>query len=260
MRHAGVLLIVMLASVAGLPAQAPTEQSALAFEIASVRRNTGSDLSIPFGPVPPDGIAIVNRPLESIIRFAYNLEQFRILGIPGWAREERFDITAKAPRPITDGERRLMMRSLLAERFRLNARVEQREQTVYVMTRARPGHLLGPGLRPRLDCTGATKCAAGGSAFPDAGRVTLKAVTLDGLAGMLASILGGVVRNESNTEGAFDIELSWRPDLSAANSDPNDARPSFFTAVEEQLGFTLESARRPVDVLVIESLERPTRD
>jgi uncharacterized protein (TIGR03435 family) len=74
------------------------------------------------------------------------------VGAPGWTSEERFDITAKASAPITDAERRLMMRGLLVDRFRLKAHFESRNQAVYVMTRARANGQVGPGLRLRPDC------------------------------------------------------------------------------------------------------------
>ena len=71
----------------------------------------------------------------------------------------------------------------------------------------------------------------------------MRGVTLDNVALMLSSVLGAVVRNEANAEGVFDMELSWRPDVAAATHDPKDARPAFFTAVEEQLGLKLQAGR-----------------
>src|SRR5687768_4921543 len=129
------------------------QQPAPAFDVASVRPNTGSDRSIPFAAPPPEGISLINRPLESLVRSAYGMPFFRIVGMPAWANEERFDIVAKAARPITDTERQLMLRSLLIDRFGLKTHFEPREQTVYVMTRFR-ADALGPGLKPRTDCTG----------------------------------------------------------------------------------------------------------
>jgi uncharacterized protein (TIGR03435 family) len=231
-------------------------QEPLRFEVASVRANTGGNLGIGFTPPPPDGAVFTNYPLESLVRSAYDLQPFRIIGLPAWTLEARYDINAKAARPITADERRLMLRTLLTERFNLKARFETREQSVYVMTRLRPGDTFGPGLKPRPECVAAAKpCPSGGTGNRGGGFVKIGAITLDRLAaGMMSLMLDQVVRDETGAAGVFDVDLSWRPDTAAAD----DARPAFFTAVEEQLGLKLTPLRRPVEVLVIESIERAT--
>jgi uncharacterized protein (TIGR03435 family) len=231
------------------------QQTTPAFEVVSIRPNTTTD-GIPSSPASPDGISLVNRPVESVVRSAFDVPFFRIVGMPAWAKEESFDIIAKAARPITDAERRLMLRSLLIERFSLKTHVEMREQTVYVMAPVRPDGALGPGLKPRPECAEADPpCVSGGSAIPSAGRLSLSATTIDFLAsGLVSSVLESTVVNESTLDGRFDVALSWRPDTAGAD----DTRPSFFTAVEEQLGMKLTAQRRPVEVLVIDRIERPT--
>jgi uncharacterized protein (TIGR03435 family) len=231
------------------------QNAAPRFEVASVKPNVGADRSIPVRPPPPDGITYTNYPLESIIRFAYGVQPFRLEGAPAWTREERFVIAAKADRPISDEERRMMLRTLLAERFRLKARFESRERTIYVMTVLRADKQLGSGLKPRPECA-TEKCPSGGSGRQDA--IQMRAVTLTQLAdGMLSSVRGELIRDETGVAGLFDVEMSWRPETS---TDPDDARPSFFTAMQEQLGLKLEPMRRPVEVLVVESIDRPTPD
>ena len=230
-------------------------QEALRFEVASVKANVGTDRSIPFRMPPPDGITLTNNPLESIIRYAYNVQPFRLIGVPAWTREERYDIAAKGARPISDDERRLMMRALLVERFHLNARFESRMQTVFVLKAVRADQRLGPGLKPRPECN-STPCESGGNGRNDSIRV--RAVTLTRLAeGMLSTVRGELVVDETGIPGTFDVELSWRPETS---TDASDERPAFSTALQEQLGLKLEPQRRPVDVLVVESIERPTPD
>jgi uncharacterized protein (TIGR03435 family) len=89
----------------------------------------------------------------------------------------------------------------------------------------------------------------------------LRGTTMAGLAeGPMSSILGQVVRDESGVEGIFDVQASWRPDAVDAPVDPSDQRPSFVTAIQEQLGLRLEPRREAVEVLVIDSVERPTPD
>jgi uncharacterized protein (TIGR03435 family) len=256
-RLPALAVLSLLAIVIVCRANGPTlaQDSAPRFDVASVKPNVGRDRSIPFRPPPPDGITLTNNPLESIIRYAYSVQPFRLEGVPSWTQDERFDIAAKAAGPISDDQRRLMMRALLVERFRLKAHFETHEKTIYVMTLARADKQLGPGLKPRPECA-TSPCQSGGSGRRDA--IQIRAVTLTQLAdGMISTLRGELVRDETGVPGAFDVELSWRPETS---TDPDDARPAFVTAMQEQLGLKLEPMRRPVEVLVVESIDRPTPD
>lgn len=198
------------------------QQAAPSFEVASVRPNTSTDGTFNVPPTPPEGVVLHNRSVGDVVRYAYQLPSFRVFGLPGWAEEERFDIVAKAARPITEDERQAMVRALLADRFRVKAHFEKRDQTVYVMTRAKGDGSLGPGA--------------------------------------MSLILGQVVHDRSGIEGVFDVQASWRPDAVDAAVDPSDQRPSFFTAIQEQLGLRLDPRREAVEVLVIDSVQRPTPD
>jgi uncharacterized protein (TIGR03435 family) len=229
------------------------QQPDLRFDVASVKPN-GSGGGINFRPHPLDGIVFSNYPLEAIVRIAYGVQPFRVVGLPAWTAEERFDIAAKATRTISEDERRLMMRALLAERFQLKAHFENRERTIYVMTAARADRRLGPGLKPRPDCE-TSKCSSGGGAR--GGELKQEAVTLTEVAGMLSTLREELVRDEAGLPGRFDVQLSWKPETS---TDSNDDRPAFFTAIQEQLGLKLEPQRRPVEMLIIESIDRPTPD
>jgi uncharacterized protein (TIGR03435 family) len=91
--------------------------------------------------------------------------------------------------------------------------------------------------------------------------IRVRGTTLARLAeGPLSSIIGQVVRDESWIEGVFDVQASWRPDAVDAPVDPSDQRSSFFTAIQEQLGLRFEPRRETVDVLVLDSVARPTPD
>ncbi|HEY7191837.1 MAG TPA: TIGR03435 family protein [Vicinamibacterales bacterium] len=232
-------------------------QQRLRFEVASVKPNVSDDRSITFRPDPADGFFRTNNPLDSIIRYAYDLQDFRVVGVPEWARNDRFDIAAKAAGRISDPERRLMVRALLADRFRMKSHFEMREHTVYLMTPSRTDKRLGPGLKPRPECEGApTPCQSGGTGRQDG--IVIRAITLKQLAeGMISAVRRELVLDETGIAGVFDVEMSFRPDTS---TDPADARPAFVTAMQEQLGLKLEPTRRQIEVLVIDSIERPTPD
>jgi uncharacterized protein (TIGR03435 family) len=234
-----------------------TTDASLHFDVVSVKENTGSDLTIRFNPQSRDGYRQANMPLASYVTYAFNVPQPSLItGLPTWTRTMRYDIAAKAARPISEDERRAMVRDVLVSRFRLRTHVESRVQTVFVMTAARADHRLGPGVTPRLDCA-TTPCTSGGTGRPDG--VEIRATTLTQLAdGLLSALLRQVVRDETGISGTFDVSASWRPE--SAVVDPNDSRPSLFTALQEQLGLKLESQRGAVDVLVIDVIERPTSD
>lgn len=250
---AGVFLSVVVIGVQAVGSQSST----LRFDVVAVKENTGSDLSIRFEPDPPDGFRRTNYPLDSLVPYAFNIRQLsRISGLPAWTRSARYDIAGKAGRAISDNERRSMLRAVLEESFGLRTHVETREQTVYVLTAARADKRLGPGLTPRPDCDAET-CTSSGTGRPDGLQV--RATTLTQLAdGMLSNIRREIVRDETGIPGVFDVTMSWRPD-NAAN-DPNDSRPAFVTAIQEQLGLKLDPQRRPVDVLVIDRIERAKPD
>jgi uncharacterized protein (TIGR03435 family) len=269
-----VVEIVALACVLVTPAvmgQAPT------FEVASVKLNKSG--------VPQSGpqlqlggrVTLINRTLRYLVQFAYSsletpLHDPQIVGGPDWADDDRFDITAKMegdppPLPATANLARVMMRSVLTDRFQLKVRSELRDLPVYELVLARQDRKLGPGLRARLDT-----CERPVPQFkePDlrgdtplcgllrGGRGTLnyRGVPISSL--LRPSALGGldrIVIDQTRLRGIFDIDLTWAADT-AASADA----ASMFTAVQEQLGLRLRPTRAPVEVLVIESAQRPLPD
>ena len=247
----GPVLVVLLLAIAAQPA---AQDVPARFEVASVKRNTTTN-GIPFPTPPDDGLVLINHPLDSIVRYAFDLEDVRVVGLPQWTREERFDVNARAARTLTLADRRAMTRTLLADRFGLKTHTESREQTVLVLTRAHADGRLGSGLKRRTDCD-ASPCSSGGTGRPDG--LKIGATTIARLATMLSAMRQQIVHDETGVTGIYDVEMTFRPDNAAA--DATDARPSFFSALEEQLGLKLTSQRRPVDVLVIDSISRPSPD
>jgi uncharacterized protein (TIGR03435 family) len=244
---AGVILLLGAAAIA--------QDSELRFDVVSVKPNPAGG-PIQFRPAPPDGINYGNYPLRTIVEFAFDLQEFRILNLPSWI-EDRFDIVAKAARTITQDERRAMVRTLLRDRFGLRSHLEPREQTVFVMTSSRRDRRPGPGLKLRTDCPPAG-CSSGGTLLPD--RLTFFGGTLDTIARMLTLVRNQIVVNETGFAGVYDVDMSYRPEVDSGGPIADDGRPSFVTALDEQLGVTLTPGRRMVDVLVIDRLERPTPD
>lgn len=223
--------LIALASVA-LSSQVPSPT----FVVASVKRST-SDGSTGGVRPGPDGITARGASLFLLIRVAYNLQDHQIEG-PGWLRDDRYDIVAKASAPVSGQEPlRLMLQALLADRFKLVVRRQQLLRPVYALTAPEGGRKLH-----KVEDTG-----RGGTSAGD-GQLAFTATRMPGLASRLAQILQQPVVDATQLEGAYDFILTWQ------QGDSQDA--SLFTAVREQLGLILESRRMPVDTLVIERGER----
>jgi uncharacterized protein (TIGR03435 family) len=287
------LILALVGSVVMLSAQSSAPVSAGPnFEVASVRDNQSGALGASLRPQPDGSLTAVNNPLRVLIEFAYQLPPDRILGIPDWANSARYDITARVgdvPPPSEQAglaRSTLRLRSLLADRFRLKAHTETRELPIYELRLARVDGRLGPRLvqSNRPDCQMTRDAFSSGSRAPlpppaenrlgcgvgiGVGYIYGGDIPLAELVEGVSRVMQRNVVDRTGLTGRFDAELTFNQeqlqfpfDLPGAvpppQVDPNAA--SIFTALQEQLGLKLESARGPVEVLVIDSVERPTPD
>lgn len=182
------------------------------------------------------------------------------------------------------------MRSLLAERFKLSVHRESREVPIYHLILARSDGRLGPELRPSsVDCRALVEARKAEGLKPEPpkpgerpqcgarvgfGEIAAGGQPLFELITILSATVQRNVVDRTGLSGIFDIYLKWTPDqlpprppglpadqplrINGAEIDPNG--PSIFTAVQEQLGLKLDAQRGPVEVLVIDRIERPTPD
>ena len=148
-------------TVAGSAMQAQTPSPSPAFEVVSVKPSNPSPNN-PFGMIPMvrpqgnGGLSATNVPLRLLVRMAYGLQDFQIEGGPSWQLSQRFDIVAKAEEGFTGGQQAMMpmVKTLLADRFKLKAHTETREMPVSVLMIAREDGKLGPHLKPSTsDCS-----------------------------------------------------------------------------------------------------------
>lgn len=260
------------------PGDPPVEQ-AKRFEVASVKPNRSGDLSVTFDLPAPDRFTATNVPLRDLIRFAYDVQNPRLQGGPDWIRSERFDVVAKADRslgswgpsgPPTD--LLVMLRSVLTERFALAMHRETRTLPAYALVRAKENGQLGPELRrSSLDCDSAAKTpqpTCGMRIGP--GQMVIGGTPLSQLATVLSQFVQRVVIDRTELAGPFDLRLSWTPQQPPLGEPPPPGAPalppvdpngaSIFAAVQEQLGLKLEPAQVPLEVLVIDRVDRPTSD
>jgi uncharacterized protein (TIGR03435 family) len=248
--------LTTLASVL-LVAQAPADGAKpLAFEVASITRNTSGDIGIGSGGsrFAMGHVRLTNIPLRVLLSQAFRRRSNEIVGGPAWLDTDRWDIVAKADSP-TDA---LMprVRTLLADRFKLVTHYETRELPIFALVMARPDGKLGPFLRPATDSSGVL---IGLNVFKGRAEIGM----------LVAAVLGAAeqrtVVDRTGLTGIYDIELHWTPD-GPPGPDGNDLpqppsdAPSIFTALQEQLGLRLESTKGPVEVLVIDHVERPAED
>jgi uncharacterized protein (TIGR03435 family) len=261
------------------------------FEVASVKPNTSGDGPTRIALQPGGRITAENMSVRNLVRFAFQVQDFQLVGGPDWLEKERFDILAKAEHDIvpappgTTGPGQLMLRSLLADRFKLAIHQEKRELPIYALVLARSDGRLGPQLQhSAIDCQAILAATRGRGAPPPSfssgdrpqcgmrmspGLVMGGGVQLSQLLTTLSQFVRRTVVDRTGLKGDFDIDLKWTPDQMPAGPPPPGAPPlppidpngpSIFTAVKEQLGLKLESSKDAVDVLVIDHIEAPTPD
>ncbi len=194
-----------------------------------------------------------------LIRLAYGVQDYQIDRAPGWMDSAHFDITAKGAPASPNASKgaaleneKAHIRALLADRFRFASHRETRQMRIYVLTIDKNG----AKLKEHTDATGARSRSS-------CGHLAGTRLTADVLATMLSRQLETDVVNRTDLAGKYDFQLDWTPDSGPCPASADGASPSassIFTALREQLGLRLESAKGPVEMLVIDHIERPSEN
>jgi uncharacterized protein (TIGR03435 family) len=252
------------------------------FEVASIRVNTSG------GPQVGAGLrgrtyTATNIPLRRVIAAAYavHLEPERLVGGPAWLggngppfTGDRFDIVATLPEKATPRDVPEMLRTLLANRFKLVAHTESREIPVYALVTVHGDGRLGSQLRrsatdcEALESTGApvppSKPGERGVCDSEiggpGGGILGRGQRLTRLARMMSQFVDRPVVDRTGLSGPFDFDLRFSEQATRLQGSPPDDSVSLFTALQEQLGLELQSTRGPIEVVVIDSMEQPTPD
>ena len=298
-RTSQLLCALALLAAPILHGAAPQEPQ---LEVASIKPNKSSDNRVMLGIQPGGRFTATNVTLRMLIRNAYQLQEFQITGGPNWIADERFDIVAKAEtgdgigdpfRAEANGQPsrgQLMIRALLADRFKLVVHNEDKEMPIYALVLARGDGKLGPQLKvSETDCAAMIAAGRGRGRGPmpppgppqpgtpmqcgiriGPGNMAVGGSPMTQVATSLAMFAGRIVVDKTGLAGNYDFTLSWTPDqMPGAGQRPPGAPepppidpngPSLFTAVQEQLGLKLDSQRGPVAMLVIDRAERPTEN
>jgi uncharacterized protein (TIGR03435 family) len=245
-----LLTAAMIASVTGpvlsgllnaplIRAQAP--YTGPGFEVASIKPSDPADVGNQVFGRPGGNFRGINATLESLIRYAYSIQDQQISGSTGWMDSAGYDIAAKAEDKATT-DFKPMVQMLLADRFHLRAHWEAKELPVYLLVVAKGG--------PKLNAVGAAGIGIG----LRRDRLNSRGADMATLASVLSSRLGRKVLDRTGLDGFYDFVVTFEPDETGA---ADSGGPSLFTALGEQLGLKLEVTKGPVEILVIDHAERP---
>jgi uncharacterized protein (TIGR03435 family) len=251
-------------------AQPPAERPR--FEVASIKLHPGVGNLVHIQPLPGGRLVVENYSLRLLIQTAYGGDPSQILGGPDWIGSDRYDIQAKAEESVSGKQMTgPMLQALLEDRFKLRVHRETRQLPVYELTLARSGVKMprakagecvpfsmdsAPWPSPAPGEPLPTFCGFRGFGVEGLNRkLEMFGVTTEELAAALArSELRRKIVDKSGLTGIFNVHMTWPVDAPSTA----DLGPSIFAAIQEQLGLRLESAKGPVEVLVIDGVEKPT--
>ncbi|HEY2383165.1 MAG TPA: TIGR03435 family protein [Terriglobia bacterium] len=258
------------------------------FDVAAIKRDTSAEGNASIAAQPGGRFVASRIALRRVIQFAYRDNQ-EFIGGPDWLDTDRWDIEAKAPDGTvlpragvldiaTPDTIALMVQSLLEDRFKLKAHKEMRDLPLYELRVAKGGSKVkaSDDQTPPEALLGGGGGGGGrrGGGVPRGG-IRMGRGDLEGQAmsmSIFATALGALyagrpVVDQTGLKGLYDIRLQWTPDPGLnANIGPGGpvpaapAGPSLFNALDEQLGLRLESAKGPLPVLVIDSIQRPSEN
>ena len=252
------LFSLLLAGVAF--GQTPQPQLEARFDAASVKMTAPSGGGGHSHEHDNPGLFRGSMTLKSYIMTAYEVSE--IAGGPPWMDDATYEIEAKLDLPraaaLSPDKNEAMLHAalqpLLAERFHLKVHHESKEVPAYLMTVTKRGFKLQP-------VAAGEHC--GTNSKGDGHVVTLNATCIDmeGFAAFLAKRTKMPVSDQTGVKGAYTFSLQWTPDdLRTDASSDRPPLPSLFTVLEEQLGLKLEQRKAAVDILVVDSAERPTEN
>jgi uncharacterized protein (TIGR03435 family) len=234
------------------------------FDVIAIKPNADGDYRVYVGPPTGGRFSATGITLRLLMRYGYDVQDFQITSGPRWIGVDRWNIEAKAEgvagRLPTEQQSR-MIRALLADRFQLKAHTEKKKQMpAYALVIAKSG----PKLKENAG-------EPGPDVHVERGRLAFKKVRLAALTAQLTRQLGKQVIDKTNLVGEYDFVLDWIPEPGENSAIPGQPGPpeptsgenngpSIFTALQEQLGLRLETTQAPLDVLVIDRVEKPSEN
>jgi uncharacterized protein (TIGR03435 family) len=278
--RAAVVAVLLVQSPAaggqGTPAGPGAAVAIPAFEVASVRRNTGTDTRYVMRWSPDGRFRATNITAKRLIDLAYDLRTpHQLTGVSGWIASERFDIDASPAVTVPRPQQRLMLQRLLRDRFGLVMRAQPVDVPVYALVRTNPDAPLPRAIRestvdcivPRIDpdvliervsrgepIAGDPRCP--GVRVLERGHIVSTAGRINTLIADISPFVDRRIRDWTGLSGRYDFELTWSPDESAG-ADLIMANAGIFAAIQE-LGLKLQPTSSREQGYVIERIQRPT--
>ena len=240
----------------------------LAFEVASVKENTNNGPSNFVPRRSGDLIIMHNTRLFAIFNYAYRLtETYQMEGYDrfqeGW---KWYDIEARAPGGATEDQIRLMFQSLLADRFKVRVHRETKEIPGFELVTDKGKSKLmrtsseGP-MKATIEGVPVSQAAGtcGGSMLHEGVRMICHAVSMNTIATQFSAQMHAPVVDDTGLTGTYDLDILFLPE--ERRLDPNaPLTPSFEQALQEELGLKLQKGKGPVEVLVIDSVSKPSEN
>ena len=246
-------MLVMLGMTVTLFAQTPNPT----FEVASVKKQL-DPASVQPPPEQPTVFYRRNATAAQLIRYAFDLHASQLVGGPDWIATFGFEINAKPAGPASEPEMRLMVRSLLEERFELSFRIEQREMRFSRLGLARSDANLGSHLKR---CDPENPPPPRSFANPRGGRVSFQRCgPISSLVAFVAGVHGTPVMDKTGLQGFWAYDVAYGIPSSTGLEPARVETVTLPTALQEQLGLKLESIRGPVEVLIVDSIRQPTEN
>jgi uncharacterized protein (TIGR03435 family) len=234
------------------------------FEVATIKPNDSGGTSMQVLTFRGRNLITVNSSLADLIMFAYSVQMKQIIGAPDWIERDRYDLNATPDQegtPTAD-QVRLMIRKLLADRFQLKFHHDKRELSAFVLTVGKDGSKLKPAQpNGNLHGIGMQPAASGAMMFANNSPISAFTSFLQSL------VLDRPLVDQTGLTGRYDLTVTFTPDDSLFNGHPPafpklaegvEAAPSFFDAIQQQLGLKLTVKKTQVDVLAIDHVEKPS--
>ena len=232
-----------------------------AYDVATIKPNKTLSGSVSVS-VNDATFKATNVSVKMLLQEAYGIKQELISGLPGWCESARYDIYAKVldadPALVNNlkrPERRGMLRKLLDERFQIKSHVEIKTLPVFELTVMSGGVKFKPFTPAKPDDEGGDMSMNGQNHNLS---MTARGIPMSDLADALSDQIDRTVIDKSGLSGKYDMQLKWLRDDAPAGGD--DAAPTIYTALQEQLGLKLVSSKGPVNTLVIDSISQPTEN